>query len=422
MANPGPQVLSAKAIEAFEPDPAGAYRVRDLRCKGLALRVAADGGKTWDLGFRIKGAGVKRISLGKFTDEGLEAARLRANEITLAARKGKDLIADEAAKRDEHKQSFTVEHLIDEYVRRRVTGRLRTAGEIERRLKRALASMLKRKAADIRRRDLRELLDKVSDSGLTREAGHRRQAIGTMFKWALSQDIVETDPAYGLGSYGLSQPRDRVLLEEEIRLLWRWLDSSRNISIAVADVLKLQLCLGARVGEISGMRAKEFAEDDKGRSLWTLPAKRSKTKKARVTPVLGLAAEILGDRVGVGESVLFPNQSGEPHTSGSVGSQLREREARMPIDKFNTHDLRRSAATMMTKLGLSLELVATIVGHTAGGAQTSTLVRHYVHDEFLDRKALGLGQWDRRLRAILAGESGKLVSLRSGRGVKNHAT
>ena len=34
------QVLTAKAIEAFEPDRVGAYRVRDLRCKGLALRVA----------------------------------------------------------------------------------------------------------------------------------------------------------------------------------------------------------------------------------------------------------------------------------------------------------------------------------------------------------------------------------------------
>jgi integrase len=383
----------------MKPDADGAYLVTDLRCKGLALRVAASG-KTWNLSFRIKGAGVRRLSLGRYEDVGLEAARRRANEITLAARLGVDLIADEGTKRDQREQSFTVEQLIDEYVRRRVTGRLRTAGEIERRLKRALAPMMTRKAADILRRDLRELLDTVADGGRVREAGHRRQAIATMFKWALSQDIVETDPAYGLSSYGLSEPRDRVLSEDEVRRLWRWLDDSRNISIGVAAILKLQLCLGARVGEISGMRAEEFAEDDKGRLLWTLPAKRSKTKKARVTPILGLAAEILS--VGAGEDVLFPNQSGEPHTSGSVGNQLRERAARMPIDKFNTHDLRRSAATMMTKLGLPLELVATIVGHTAGGAGTTTLVRHYVHDEFLDRKALGLAQWDRRLRAILA--------------------
>ena len=84
MGKPEAQVLSAKAIEAFEPDPAGAYRVRDLRCKGLALRVAANGGKTWDLGFRIKGEGVRRSSLGRCEDDvGLEAARRRANELNL---------------------------------------------------------------------------------------------------------------------------------------------------------------------------------------------------------------------------------------------------------------------------------------------------------------------------------------------------
>ena len=77
---------------------------------------------------------------------------------------------------------------------------------------------------------------------------------------------------------------------------------------------------------------------------------------------------------------------------------------------------------MMTKLGLPLELVATIVGHTAGGARTSTLVRHYVHDEFIDRKALGLAQWDRRLRSILADETGKVVALRVDKKGKNHAT
>ena len=138
-------------------------------------------------------------SLGRYEDIGLEQARRRANEITEAARKGVDLIAAETyAKRDEHKQSFTVERLIDEYIRRRVAGRLRTAGEIEQTLKRALAPMMTRKASDIKRRDLRELTDAIADRGLERAAGKQRQAIGTMLKWAVSQDIIETNPADGL--------------------------------------------------------------------------------------------------------------------------------------------------------------------------------------------------------------------------------
>jgi len=128
------KALTAKTIEALRPDQAGPYRVPDARCNGLAMRVAPGGGKTWDLAFRIKGGAVRRLSLGKFQDVGLEAARDRANALTSAARQGRDPIAEEARAREEAQQDYTVGRLIEEYVRRRVAGRLRTAGEIERRL------------------------------------------------------------------------------------------------------------------------------------------------------------------------------------------------------------------------------------------------------------------------------------------------
>ena len=78
------QALTAKAIEAMKPD-GDAYRVPDLRAKGLALRVATDGGKTWGVAYRIKGKGVRRPSLGRYQDIDLEAARERANNIDLSS-------------------------------------------------------------------------------------------------------------------------------------------------------------------------------------------------------------------------------------------------------------------------------------------------------------------------------------------------
>jgi Arm DNA-binding domain len=69
------------------------YRVTDQRCKGLAVRVALSGVKTWDLAYRIRGTGkMRRLSLGRTTDISLEQARERANELTGAARGGRDLI------------------------------------------------------------------------------------------------------------------------------------------------------------------------------------------------------------------------------------------------------------------------------------------------------------------------------------------
>ena len=104
-----------------------------------------------------------------------------------------------------------------------------------------------------------------------------------MFRWALSQDIVEADPTAGLKAFDPGTPRDRVLTIAEIGVLWRWLDNGDLPQNAV-DILKLQLATGARVGEISGLHS---AEIDLEQSIWTLPAARSKNKRHRVTPLVG---------------------------------------------------------------------------------------------------------------------------------------
>jgi hypothetical protein len=215
----GAASLTHRSIEALRPAEAP-YRVSDQRCIGLAVRVASSGIKTWDLAYRIRGAGqARRVSLGRVSDVSLEKARERANELTSAARTGRDLIAEEQESRAAAASRVTVERLIELYLRRRVAGRLRTAKEIESRLKRALSPILHRYANDIRRRDIRELLDTVAEQGIEREAEKRRQTIGAMFRWALSQDIVETDATAGLKAYDPGTPRDRVLTVEEIAAL-----------------------------------------------------------------------------------------------------------------------------------------------------------------------------------------------------------
>src|SRR6516164_2024939 len=198
----GTQMLTHRSIEAMRPAEAP-YRVTDQRCKGLAVRVAPSGVKTWDLAYRIRGTGkMRRLSLGRTTDVSLEQARERANALTGAARSGRDLIGEEEGAREAAASRITVEKLIGLYVRRRISGRLRTAKAIESRLRRALKPVLQRCAADLCRRDIRELLEVPVDQGLVREAEKRRQTVGTMFRWALSQDIVEADRTAGLTGYG----------------------------------------------------------------------------------------------------------------------------------------------------------------------------------------------------------------------------
>lgn len=395
-----PISLTHRSIEALRPFDAP-YRVPDQRCIGLAVRVAPSGLKTWDLAYRIRGSGkVRRISLGRIADVSLEKARERANELTSAARSGRDLIAEEAESRAVEASRLTIEKLISLYLRRRVTGRLRTAADIERRLNRALTPILARYADDIRRRDIRELLDAVADQGIEREAEKRRQTIGAMFRWALSQDIVQIDPTAGLNAYDPGTPRDRVLSAEEIEAIWTWLDTSA-LSRDAADILKLQLLTGARCGEISGLCAEEI---DRGPWNWTLPAARSKNKRPRVTPLVGIARQIIEGRLlTTVTGPLFTTDTGTVLTAAHIGNYLLARRSRLPIDKFTTHDLRRTVATMLAEMGVALDLVAAVVGHEAGSKETRTLVRHYVRTDLIERKAHVLRAWDGRLQDVIDG-------------------
>ena len=404
----GAQLLTHRTIETLRPAEAP-YRVPDQRCKGLAVRVAPSGVKTWDLAYRIRGtAKMRRLSLGRTTDVSLEQARERANELTSAARGGRDLIAEEDEAREAATSRITVGALIDLYLRRQVFGRLRTAEAIERGLRRDLAPIVQRCAADISRRDIRELLDAIADRGCMREAEKRRQMVGNVPLGAVA-GYRGSRPDRRVEAYDPGTPRDRVLTVEEIETLWRWFDSG-SLSPDAADILRLELLIGARCGEISGLRAEEI---DREKWLWTLPAARSKNGRPRVTPIVGAARDILEQRLSdVEKGPLFLLEKGVVVTSAHIGHYLSTRAATLPIAKFTSHDLRRTFATMLAEMGIALDLVAAIVGHESGGKETRTLVRHYVRTDMLERKAHALQAWDERLKAIVTGEErSKIVRL-----------
>jgi integrase len=125
-----------------------------------------------------------------------------------------------------------------------------------------------------------------------------------------------------------------------------------------------------------------------------------------VTPLVGRARRIVEGRLNTAgaDGRLFASNGGASLGSSLVGQYILARRKRLPVEKFATHDLRRTAATMMVKLGISLDIVAQIVGHEAGGKETRTLVRHYVHDDLIDRKVRALEAWDAHIQSIILEE------------------
>lgn len=405
----------------------GAYYVSDGKQDGLRVRVSAAGLLTWNVTYRIKGEGVRSVSLGKCDPDGregrsLDEARERAASILKAAREGRDLLVDEQAAKEEAKAALTVEGLIELYVKsirspHRRGGALRTADDIERRLTRALKTKLDKPADSLRRGDISRLLDEVAETH-PREAEKRRQHTHAMYRWAMSKGYVVENPLAGTPTYGAGEPRDRALDHDEIRTFWRWLDEgANNMPSDVISVLRLQLLLGARAGEIAGMDAAEFALSD-GRLVWTLPASRSKNGKARVTPLPARARGMVEAAMKVRSTGgLFRVLDGSRSlTSSDVGQALLNRT--LPIAHFSTHDLRRTVVSQMDELGISLDTIAAVVGHQRGTAATRTLIRHYAKAKLDERVLAALSSWDIHLAAIVAGSAlptdGNIVRLAAG--------
>jgi integrase len=202
-----------------------------------------------------------------------------------------------------------------------------------------------------------------------------------------------------LEAYDPGTPRDRVLTVEEIAALWKLLDAG-HLPPNPANILKLQLLTGARCGEISGLSAEEI---DPEKWVWTLPTTRSKNKRPRVTPLVGIAQQIIQAQLSIVQSgPLFRAETGNVLRTTHIGHYLLRLRQKLPMEKFTTHDLRRTVATMLTEMGTALDLVAAVIGHDTG-RETRTLVRHYVRTDLIERKAAVLGAWDGRIREIIGG-------------------
>ena len=263
--------LTAAVLGTLRPK-ATAYYVSDDQQVGLRVRVAPSGVMTWNVAYRIKGTSTKSVSLGPCDPNGrkglgLADARDRAAAIVRSARQGRDLLSEETVARQAKDDRLTVSKLIERYSTainspNRKGGALRTADEIERRLTRALSMKLQAAADELTRSDISLLLDPVADEH-PREAEKRRQVIGAMYRWGVAKGYISIDPTAGSEGYGRGNPRDRVLAPDEIKVFWAWLDAGADrMPPDCISALRLELCTGARIGEVAGMDASEFRYED----------------------------------------------------------------------------------------------------------------------------------------------------------------
>ena len=150
------------SIRAIKPK-AERYEVWETNGKGFGLRVSPAGKKSWVYLYRFEGR-ARRMTLGEFPDVSLADAHEKHAKAKMALSKGTDPGELDQTNKAAHRNAFTVAHLVDEYMERWAKPRKVTWKEDERCLNKEVIPLIgHRKAKDIKRRDIVQILDGIVD-------------------------------------------------------------------------------------------------------------------------------------------------------------------------------------------------------------------------------------------------------------------
>jgi integrase len=351
--------MTDRTVQALRAPTRGQMDYFDERTPGFGLRVTASGHRSWIALYRHEGR-VRRYTLGSYPTLRLADARAKAKEALSRATLGEDPAAEKKIARE----ADTFADLAREYMERhaKVRKRERTWRQDQRVIDRELLPRWRhRKAKDIRRRDIQALLDDTVKRGAPIQANSNFALVRKMFNFAVQREIVDISPCMGIGRPTRPRQGDRALSSDEIRKLWEVLESQPK---HVAHASRLQLLTAQRGGEILSMRWEDV---DFTTGWWTIPAARAKNGRSHRVPLSPQALSILNERREEDPDLhwVFPSTRGV----GPVTTFMKDVCAmRIALEfHFNPHDLRRTAASHMTAMGIPRLTVSKILNHVETG-------------------------------------------------------
>lgn len=396
-----------RSIVALKPR-SERYEVWEDGRTGLGVRISPKGRKSWLYMYRFEGR-ARRMTIGTYPEIGLADARIAHATAKAMLEKRIDPGRTHVERRQAEQQAETVAELVQEYLEKWARPRKRSAAEDERILRKdVIPAWGRRKAADIKRRDVILLLDRIVERGAPIQANRVLAVVRKMFNFAVSRGVLDATPVAMIRAPSKENQRDRVLSADEIRAFWHGLEEAR-MTEGVRLVLKLELATAQRKGEIASARKEDF---DLIAGVWTIPSERSKNGRAHRVPLSPMARELveaaiaLTERDETSSDWLFPSPRGDrPISPEAVNHALRKArlsvslgytEPAIPIENFCPHDLRRTAASGMTALGISRLVVAKVLNHVETGV-TAVYDRHSYDDE----KRRALEAWADKLLALI---------------------
>lgn len=425
-------VLTQKKLESIsKAASAKSYSVRteipDAGQPGLYLVVQPSGSMSW--AFRYRHAGRPRkmtigpFVLGEDATFTLAKARESAQEASRIVSDGRDpaeVREQEKAQTQEPEpvKVDRVEDVLDEFVKRHVKKKNRestqknTEAFIDKRIR---PEWKDRDIRSITKRDVVKLLDDIADDGAPESAARVRAILSKFFNWAVDRDIVDASPVPKGSTAKQGASRERVLTDEEVRLVWL---ACEKVGWPFGPFVKLLILTAQRRNEVAHAVTSEFQLGGNNQ-LWTIPPERSKNGREHLVPLSSVVLEVISGIAGVGETYLL-STTGETPISGfskakkvidaemlalaqkhAVASGLNPDDVK--LEGWTLHDLRRTAASGMARLGVPVHVIEAVLNHQSGTIKG--VAKIYNRYEYLDEKRRALADWAEHVKRIGTAEA-----------------
>ncbi|MBC2650525.1 tyrosine-type recombinase/integrase [Novosphingobium aerophilum] len=408
--------LTDARIAGLKAPASGQIEVADGIVTGLRLRMGASGTKTYILRKRVQGKWLN-VTIGRhgqnFT---LAHARRKARDLLVDVEQGKSIARKPGAKRKGSKGVGTVAELYETYLAQQIVGKKRSANEFDRVFRKYIEPELGDRLADsITRSDVSRFVEKIAFERGKETLTMARivyRHLSTFYSWALTRlEHLPANPCRDAWRPKRSEPRDRVLSDREVAALWQ---AAVEDGYPFGHLVQMLILTAQRRGEVLDATCDEF--DFKGK-VWTVPGDRAKNGKANVVPLSAQALEVITDifaAAGIApEDAHKQSQillaSKVTSTNSVSGLSKAWKRIRASVDEklgyeaahFTMHDIRRTVATGLQRIGIPLVVSEAVLNHQSGSAMAGVAGVYHRH-QYTNEKREALALWGREVQLLVA--------------------
>jgi len=403
--------LTQAAVEKLKPPATGRIIYTDQHLPGFGLRLTEKNARSWVVTYRVRGKFVMETLGNIAVIPKVEDARQLARESMLKARAGTNPV-DERRKRERieaekaaEAKANTFRAVFERYLDRHAKTRqnAKTLAETLRLFnKDILPGLGVREITAITEKDIRRVRDDVHERAPV-QANRMLEKLKTLFGWAVRERYISVDPTVLVDPIAEEKARDRWLSDAELVRLWHACDEA---GVSYGSCVKILVLTGQRRGEVARM---EWREVDFARRTWTLPSSKSKNGIEHEIALSPLAVQILENLPRVGDWWVFTKDGERPISGWSLAKEKIDR-LMGDVQPWVFHDLRRTIASHMARLGIRAEVADKVLNHS-GGSVVKGVAAIYQRHAYRDERKAALDVWGRYVASLIRPDEGNIVRL-----------